>query len=188
MLVTGAWRVYALAADEVPSGTYSLDPSHSYVTFSYSHMGFSNPILQFKNFSGEISYDANSLSNSSVSITIDATSIDGGFKKFNDDLRAEDFFDTKNYPEIRFSSTSYEVTGKVTGRLTGNLEVKNVSQPVTLNVTFNRAAINPMMEAPVLGFSAEGNLSRTSFGLDKYTPMVGDTILVTIESEFAGSK
>ena len=180
--------VNASAADEVPSGTYSLDPSHSYVTFSYSHMGFSNPILQFKNFSGEMNYDANSLSNSSVSITIDTTSIDGGFEKFNDDLRAEGFFDTNNHPEIRFTSTSYEVTGKDTGRLAGTLEVKNVSQPVTLDVTLNRAAINPMMEVPVLGFSAKGSFSRTSFGLDKYTPMVGDTISVTIESEFAGSK
>ena len=34
----------------VPSGKYTLDRSHGYITFTYSHLGFSNPRVGFNSF------------------------------------------------------------------------------------------------------------------------------------------
>ena len=65
------------------------------------------------------------------------------------------------------------------------MTVKGNSQPVSLDVTFNKVAPNPFSKVPVVGFSAEGAFSRTAFGVDKYAPVVGDNITLNIEVEFA---
>ena len=186
ILVLSSSAYVATANDGVPSGKYLLDPTHSYIIFSYSHIGFSNPILRFRKFNGELNYDAKTIANSNVSVTIDAATIDGGFDKFNEDLRAEDFFNTAKYPEIAFKSNSYQpvVDNSGKGKLQGTLTVKGNSQPVSLDVTFNKAAPNPFTKAPVVGFSAQGTFSRAAFGVDKYAPAVGDNITLNIEVEF----
>ncbi|MCP5185318.1 MAG: hypothetical protein H6993_15245, partial [Pseudomonadales bacterium] len=40
----------AFAAINVPSGNYILEKTHGYITFSYSHLGFSRPHLSFNAF------------------------------------------------------------------------------------------------------------------------------------------
>jgi len=42
---------------EVPSGLYTLDPTHAYLQFQYNHLGLSNPILSFDDFSINLKLD-----------------------------------------------------------------------------------------------------------------------------------
>jgi polyisoprenoid-binding protein YceI len=61
---------------EVPTGTYVLDRSHGYITFTYSHLGFSNPRVGFNSFDTVLELDSSNPENSAIEVTIDAASID----------------------------------------------------------------------------------------------------------------
>lgn len=168
----------------VPSGVYENDPAHTYVAFSYTHMGFSHPILRFNTIGATLNFNADHPDQSKLDVKIDAKSIDGGTPTFDEHLNSDRFFDTAKFPDIMFKATSIKVTGGMTGTVTGDLTIKGMTKPVTLNVTLNKAGPNPMSKAPSMGFSATGTLKRSEWGLGAYVPNVSDDVKLMIESEF----
>lgn len=119
-----------------------------------------------------------------MSVTIDAASIDTNVPLLDKMVKSPSLLDVERYPEIRFVSTKFERTGEARGTLTGDLTIHGVTQPVTLDVTFNGFAPDPLTKKDTLGFSAEGHISRAKFGLATWYPAVGDDIHVRIQAEF----
>jgi len=171
-------------ASNISPGSYELDDKHAYLSFSYSHLGLSNPQIQFADFVANLELDGNDMSQSRVSITIDAASVDSAVPELDEGLRGADFFDVENHPEITFQSTAYEETSDSSGRLTGDLNVRGVTRPVTLDVTINSAAMNPLNRKEMIGFSATGSFNRSDYGLTAYAPMVGDELSLAVQVEF----
>ena len=167
----------------VPSGSYGLDKTHGYITFSYTHLGFSNPHVGFDSFDVDLHLDNANVENSKVNVTIDAASVNSRVEVFNDHLNGESFFDTANYPVITFTSTSIESTGDNTFNVTGDLTIKGITKPVTLDTTINRAANHPKRNVPTVGISALGMVSRSEWGLDYEVPDVSDEVLIWVEAE-----
>jgi polyisoprenoid-binding protein YceI len=168
---------------DMPSGAYALDKSHGYITFSYSHLGFSTPHVGFRNFDVALELDGENMENSTVQVSIDATSIDARVEVFNGHLNGENFFDTANHPGITFATTSIKSTGGNTFDLTGDLTIKGMTHPVTLNATIQKADMHPMRNVPTIGVTAEGTLSRSAFGLDRGVPNIGDEVSLFISVE-----
>ena len=168
---------------DVPSGEYGLDDHHAYISFTYSHIGYSTPHIGFRNFDANLTLDSENPQNSEIEVVIDTTSIDSRVDEFNGHLRGSNFFDTDNYPQATFKSTSIEGTGEDTFNVTGDLTIKDVTKSVTLEATLNTAAMHPMRKIPAVGFSAETTIMRSDFGLDRAVPAVGDevTIYITVE-------
>lgn len=173
------------AADlsDVPSGEYTLDTSHGYITFTYSHLGFSNPRVGFNSFDTVLELDSNNPENSTVEVTIDASSIDSRVAEFNEHLNGADFFNTAEFPEITFKSTRVEATGDNTFNVTGDLTILGTTKPVTLLTTINKAAEHPMRNVPTVGVSASTRLMRSEWGLGAYVPAVSDEVELSIEVE-----
>ncbi|MFC2953360.1 YceI family protein [Marinicaulis aureus] len=169
---------------EAISGAYEPDYKHRYITFSYFHQGYSNPWLRWNDWTGTLNWDAEAPENSSVNITIDTTSIDSGVEEFDGHLNGERFFDTANYPEITFVSTSVEKTGANTGKVTGDLTMKGVTKPVTLEVVFHKGAYDERGNKYKLGFSGKAKLLRSEFDLGFLVPIVSDEVNVVIETEW----
>ena len=168
----------------VPSGTYSVDPAHAYVTFSYLHQGLSYPLLRATHTAGELDFDADVIANSSVSVAIAADSIRTNIDYFDKELASRKFFHADKYPYISFRSDRYEPTDEFHGVLHGQVTIKETTMPVALDVTLNNAMIHPMLDVPVIGFSASGTLKRSEFGLNRFVPTVGDDVTFNIEVEF----
>ena len=168
---------------DVPSGEYGLDDHHAYISFTYSHIGYSTPHIGFRNFDANLTLDSENPQNSEIEVVIDTTSIDSRVDEFNGHLRGSNFFDTDNYPQATFKSTRIEGTGEDTFNVTGDLTIKDVTKSVTLEATLNKAAMHPMRKIPAVGFSAETTIMRSDFGLDRAVPAVGDevTIYITVE-------
>jgi polyisoprenoid-binding protein YceI len=158
------------------------------LSFSYSHLGLSNPQIHFADFDANLELDGNDMSQSQVSITIDAASLDSAVPALDDDLKGADFFDVANHPEITFHSTAYEETSESTGRLTGDLSVRGVTKPVTLDVTINSAAMNPLNRREMIGFSASGVLNRSDYGLTAYSSLISDELSLSVQVEFEKAK
>ncbi len=173
---------------DVPSGQYGLDSSHGYITFSYSHLGFSNPHIGFNSFDVDLDLDNENPENSTVNVTIDATSIDSRLDNFNGHLNGPNFFDTANHPVITFTSTAIEMTGEDTMNVTGDLTIKGTTRPVVLAATINKAGDHPMRKKPWIGVSAETKVSRSDWGLSRAVPNVGDEVTVYISVELPKSE
>ncbi|MEM9421681.1 MAG: YceI family protein [Pseudomonadota bacterium] len=172
----------------LPSGTYVMDKTHGYVTFSYSHMGFSNPVLRFDDVDAEVSLVADKLSGSTLKVLIDPASINTAVPKFDDHLKGKDFFDVTIHKEVTFTSTSISFETPYSGTLTGDLTVKGITKPVTLDVTLNKAAPHPFKGVPAFGITATGQVDRQDFDLSAYVPNVGAVVDLRIEAEFAKSE
>ena len=171
-------------ASNITPGSYELDDTHAYLSFSYSHLGLSNPQIQFADFEASLELNGNDMSLSQVSITIDAASVDSTVPELDDDLKGPDFFDVANHPAITFQSTAYEETSDSSGRLSGDLSVRGVTLPVTLDVTINSASMNPLNRKEMIGFSATGSINRSDYGLTAYVPLVGDELSLAMQIEF----
>ena len=177
-------RDFESIASDISPGTYELDENHGYLSFSYSHLGLSNPELQFGDFSAILALDSQNLADSRVTISIDAESVSGVSPALDEVLRSEDFFDTANHPEIVFTSTGYEERSANTGRLTGDLSVAGVVKPVTLDVVINKAAMDQRNRREMIGFSATGTLSRAEFGMTQFEQLVADELALNVQVEF----
>lgn len=165
----------ALAAQK-----YDIDKNHTYVTFSYNHFGFSNPVLHLEKISGDFQLDTADLTKSSISVTLPLDGLHSGVAKLDDDLKAPDFFDAAQFPDIRFKSTKVEKSGTAGLKISGDLTVHGVTKPIVLNATVNKIGDNPMMKTPSAGFDADVTLKRSEFGIGKYVPNVSDEVKVHI--------
>ncbi|WP_322071476.1 YceI family protein [Paraburkholderia bannensis] len=172
----------------VPVGQYTLDPHHWSIVFDVDHLHYTRFVMRFDRANAQLDWRAHTLEEASVQVDIDAASLDTNVDVLNRMVKGEQMLDAQRYPQIRFVSTRFERTGesngKLTGKLTGNLTIRGATQPVTLDVTFNGSAPNPLTKQPTLGFSAHGTFSRSAFGLTTWYPAVGDAIDVRIEAEF----
>lgn len=182
---TAALLTFAVhgAVADVPSGPYVLEDTHGYITFSYSHLGFSTPHVGFTDFDVNLDYNAEDPARSQLDVTIAADSIESHVEEFNGHLVDERFFHTAKYPTITFTSTSIEMTGDNTAQVTGDLTIKDQTHPVTLDVTLNKAANHPMRGKPFLGFNAQAEVMRSQWGLDYAVPAVGDAVDLYISVE-----
>ena len=172
----------------VPSGTYGLDKTHGYITFGYSHLGFSNPEVGFNDFDVALTLDAQAPQNSTFEVVIQAASIDSRVAKFDEHLIGPDYFDVATHKTIRFVSSAIQMTSANTADITGMLTLKGQSHPVALSAVLNKAGIHPLARVPALGVSASATLKRSQWGLDKYVPMVSDEVEVRIEIELPKAK
>jgi polyisoprenoid-binding protein YceI len=179
----------ALAAAPAFAATYTLDPGHTQVVFSWNHFGYSNPTAQFGTVEGTLDFDAANPTKGSVSVKIPLASVNSNVAKLDEHLQSPDFFDAAKYPEATFKSTKVE-KGAAEGQLkvTGDLTLHGVTKPVVLDVTVNKVGEHPMRKAQAAGFDATATIKRSEFGIAKYVPAVSDDIKLRITSEAIEAK
>ncbi len=178
LAIFAAVSTSALAAPE----TYSVEGTHTFPSFSYSHMGLSTQISKFTKTSGTIVLDA-AAKTGSVDVTIDMTSVETGVPVFNGHIQGDGFLDTAKFPTATFKSTKVVFEGDKPSAIEGNLTIKGVTKPVTLKVSNFVAKEHPMMKKAALGADASTVIKRTEFNAGKYAPAVGDDVTITISLE-----
>jgi polyisoprenoid-binding protein YceI len=165
------------------AGTYQLDPSHTDVLVQWTHFGFSQPSAQFGISEGTLTWNADDVSKSSVQVTIPVTAIDTFVDKLDEHLKSGDFFDAAKFPTATFKSTGVAAAGPNKFTVTGDLTIKDITRPVTLDVTLNGAGEHPMLKKQAIGFSATATLKRSDFGVGAYAPNVSDEVQLRITTE-----
>ena len=180
----------ALVTAPVFAATYTLDPAHTQVVFTWNHFGYSNPSAQFGKIEGTLEFDQADPTRSSVSVSIPIASIVSHVAKLDEHLRSNEFFDAAKYPLTTFKSTRVEKGAtKDHLKVTGDLTLHGVTRPLVLDVTINKVGEHPMRnKAPAAGFDATATIKRSEFGITKYVPMVSDDIKLHITSEAIDAK
>ena len=162
--------------------TYTVDNTHTFPRFSYSHFGYSTQLSRFDTTRGSVVFDA-AAKTGSVDITIDAKSVNTGYATFNEHIQGEDFLDTAKFPTATFKSTKVIFKGDKPVKVEGNLTLKGVTKPVTLTVTSFQSMPHPMLKKPAIGANAFTVVNRSDFGAGKYAPYVGDEVRIDIALE-----
>lgn len=169
---------------DVTAGTYRLDPDHWSVTFDVSHFGFSRYVARFDAMDATLNVVPDAPEQSSVAVTIKAASLNARNAELDKKLTGPELLDAARFPDITFKTTSLKRLEGNKGEMTGTLIMHGVSHPVTLDVTFNGGAKNPLTGIDTLGFSATGSFDRSQWGLSAWWPAVGNEVRVAIEAEF----
>lgn len=166
-----------------------IDLAHSEVGFRVRHMMVSWTRGKFERFAGTVELNEADVTKSKIDVTIEAASINTGTVDRDNHLRSADFFDAEKFPQLRFTSTSFEAEKNGHLRVLGTLEMHGISKPVTLEVEPISAAGKDPWGGMRRGTRATARLNRKDFGLNWNSALelggvlVGDEVEITLEVE-----
>jgi polyisoprenoid-binding protein YceI len=162
---------------------YNMDPAHSGVTFKISHSDLNWIYGRFNDFTGKFTIDPSDPAKTWFSMTIKSDSVDTNQPKRDAHLRSPDFFNTRQFPAMKFTSTSVKpIEGGY--EVTGDLTLHGQTKPVTFNLKGGKTVAFKGMQKT--GYTAEFTVRRSDFGITKFAPMLGDEVGVTVS--FQGIK
>ena len=173
---------------------YSIDAGHSIVEFSIP-FAFTRVKGRFTDSRGTILYDRSNPLKSSVSVVIDAKSIDTGWPHRDEHLRTSDFFDVDKFPKIVFQSDRLrEAAGAwiADGRLT----MHGVTRPISIPLQIVAGGPRRSAESGwlIINTTSTMRLARADFGItggSQYNSWfdaaraatMGDSVSISLEIE-----
>jgi polyisoprenoid-binding protein YceI len=173
--------------------TYSIDNAHSDVGFTVRHMVFAKVRGHFKSWSANLSFDPADPTKSSVSVEIDAASIDTREAQRDGHLKSPDFLDVATHPTITFKSRRVEGAGPKKYKAIGDLTIRGVTREVVLDVEELGGGKDPWGNQRAI-FNAKTAIDRTDFGLkwnqalEAGGVLVGERVDIEIDVEAVAGK
>jgi len=176
------------AAGEDPT-EYKLDKAHSRIGFRVGHLGISTVSGHLTNYSGRITLRGADLATLETDVTIQVKSVDTGNAARDKHLRAEDFFDSEEFPEIRFvADTMVREAGQ--WKLLGDFTMHGVTRQLTLPLDVKGPIEDPWGNTRI-GLTTTTTINRHDYGVgsDKISDkMVGEEVTLDISVEATAKK
>ena len=167
-----------------------LDAMHSEVQFKIKHLVISTVTGSFNSFAGTMQSDSDdNFENAQLEFSLDVDSIDTNQEQRDAHLKGEEFFNSAQFPTIKFASTSFVKDGD-TYKVTGDLTMKDVTKPVTLEAEYGGSAVD-FYGNHKAGFEVTGKINRKEFGLtwggitEAGAIVLGDDVKLIANVQFA---
>ena len=175
-------------ATAIPAGTYTTDGVHSSAGFAVKHM-----LSTFRGSFGTVNATVTVDEDGSARLTgsVPVTSVIVKDENLQAHLQSPEFFDTEQYPEIRFDSVELTVDGPA-ATLTGDLTIKGNTERITAEGSVVGPIEDPFGNTK-LGLQFETVVDRTKFGLNWNAPlpkggfMLADDVTISVDLELAQS-
>lgn len=161
----------AVFADE----HYVIDSLHTFSSFEYQHWGLSTQRGRFDQNSGYIDVDLENKTGN-IFLEIDASSVSTGSDLFDKVMRSESFFDAEHFPKIIFNSTKFIFDHDQLSQAEGNLTIKDISHPVTLEITQFNCRFMFIYFKKACGANGFTTIFRSDYKMDRYAPFVSDEV------------
>ena len=176
------------AKHETKGDGWEVDKAHSSISFEINH--FFTPVKgTFDDYTGTLNFDPENLEASKADFTINVSSVNTQNEKRDKHLQSGDFFNAKNWPEIKFVSEKFVKNSDNEYAIEGNLTIRDKTRKVTLPFKVLGIGDHMMKKGhKVAGLRAETSLNRNDFGVGTgswaATAVVGDevTIQITLEA------
>ena len=172
-----------VAAASAQASNWQIDPNHSSAQFSVRHLGVSTVRGAFTKVSGSAKYDPMNPASTSLTASIDASSVDTRVEMRDNDLRSPNFLDVQKFPTITFQSKQVKASGNGKLQITGDLTIHGVTKEVMLDVDGPSAPIKDPWGNQRFGASASTKINRKDFSINGAPGVVGDDITITIDAE-----
>jgi polyisoprenoid-binding protein YceI len=146
---------------QIPAGSWTVDPIHSSIHFSITHNG----VATFR--SGFTSFEATLTGGEAAALegSVEVASIDIDEEQLKGHLLSPDFFDAERHPQLRFRSSDLSVENDGSVRLSGELEVHGQTHAVQATGRFGQVGAD-LGGGPKLGLSLQTAVDRRDFGLN----------------------
>jgi polyisoprenoid-binding protein YceI len=154
------------------TGTWAVDGSHTEAAFTVRHAGISKVRGTVAVTEGVITVGED-LASTSVTVTLDPSTVSTGDANRDGHLKSGDFFDVEKFGQWTFVSTEVREDAIV-----GDLTIHGVTQPVELATEFNGTAVDPFGNTRA-GFEAGVTISRKDFGLTWNAALEAGGVLVS---------
>lgn len=158
------------------AGTYSLDTTHTDATFTVRHAGISKVRGKVNVTEGTVVVGAD-LASTSVTVTLDPSTVATGDANRDGHLKTADFFDIEKFGAWTFVSTAIRAEGD-DFVIVGDLTIHGVTQSVELATEFAGTAVDPWGQTRA-GFEATTTISRKDFGLTWNAALEAGGVLVS---------
>ena len=166
------------AVTDTPSGTYTIDPSHSRIGFVARHAMITKVRGAFNEVEGSGQFDPQNPEASTISVTIQTASVDTRNADRDAHVRGADFLDVEAFPTLTFVSTAIASTGGDDFDITGDLTIKDVTRPVTFSVELTGTVVDPWGNTRV-GLEGSAVVNRKDWGLTWNAALEAGGILVS---------
>lgn len=173
---------FSLASSGVRASaeTFSIDSAHSFANWELQHV-VARTSGTFHDIKGTVVLDPGNLANSSVNAVISVYSLNSSHLRRDVHTLTDEFLDARNYPEMKFVSTSIKPASAEKGVLHGELTLHGVTRPVAMDYQILGIGPDPWggMRA---GFKATTRIKRSDYGITKFTPTgpVGNDVDITL--------
>lgn len=161
---------------------FSLDKSHSNVSFKIKHLKISKVKGEFDNFDAKIDFDVANNKLNTLEATVDVKSVNTKNDKRDTHLKAPDFFDAAKFETMKFTMTEFIKKDEDDGIVKGNLTIRDVTKPVEFEFDFGGSTKTKEGKTKI-GFNLEGKINRLDFGVGSDTVTLGDKVEIDIEVE-----
>jgi polyisoprenoid-binding protein YceI len=164
--------------------TYAIDPVTSSALFRVKHFNVAYFHGTFNVVKPESSlvWDETTPANSKVEIIVDAASVDSRNEKRDAHLANPDFFDAKQFPVLKFTSTAVKAVDATRFEVAGQFTMHGVTKPLTITVTKTGEGKDPK-GAHRIGFETVFMIKRSDYGMDKMLENIGDEVTITFSTE-----
>lgn len=185
---------FVLGPSVAHAATYEVDPAHSMVGFSVTHMGFSTVRGFFGTVSGTVEIDPSNPSTARVDGKVGVESVNTMNQDRDDHLRNPDFFDVARFPEMTFRSTAVRNVTNDGFDLVGDFTLHGVTKEVVFHVARLSAERTDPWGNTKVATTATTTLNRKDFGmswnkqLDQGGWLVGEEVQVTLDLELKKTK
>jgi polyisoprenoid-binding protein YceI len=142
---------------QIPSGTYTLDPVHSTFGFAIRHNGIST-------FRGQFEQVDAKLEDGVLVGTAQVESIKTAIPDLKGHLLSPDFFNAAQTPTVEFRSTDIRLDEDGGAEIDGELTIRGVTKAVTARGTF--ASGSNLGGSEVVGLDLEAKIDRREYGLN----------------------
>src|SRR5690349_23017627 len=145
------------------STKWTIDKVHSNVKFTVTHLVISEVEGYFKIFDGTVEHSKPDFSDAKINFTVDVNSINTDNENRDKHLKSDDFFNAEKFPQMKFESTSLQPLGNNKYKLTGNLTIRDITKPVTFDVTYGGTITS--QGKTKAGFKATTTINRFDYNL-----------------------
>jgi polyisoprenoid-binding protein YceI len=146
------------------TGKWSLDRTHSQISFSVSHMVVAEAEGKFDAFDVVVMADKDDMTDAKVDVTIQTASINTDNKDRDNHLRSADFFEAEKYPTITLKSKELKKVGDNKYKLIGDFTMHGVTKQVEFDAKFG-GVIKDSKGRLHAGFKVVGEINRQDFGV-----------------------
>jgi polyisoprenoid-binding protein YceI len=162
--------------------SFVLEPGHTFPSFEIRHQNVSVMRGKFKRSQGRVVLDPTG-SGSRIEVSVDAASGDTGHDGLNQKLLGGAFFNTAQFPEIRFESSDVVFKDGKPVAANGNLTLLGVTRPLTLEIRDYACTRQFLTMRPLCGADVHTSFKRSDFGMTFGIPLIGDEVKLAIEVE-----
>ena len=180
--VSTGWQ--AKTVEQEASAAFTIDSSHSTLTYRVRHMGVAYFHGRINKPAGSFTIDDADLTQSSVNVIVQIADMDSGSDGRNRFLTGPQMFNAAEFPTLEFHSTAVGKISDATYEATGDFTMHGVTKSITIRLDEYTTLQTERMGYRA-GFESTFTVKQSDYGMNYAVERggLGDEVRITVAIE-----